>query len=60
MLLAAADDELAALVVAGVDPSDFLDPDAALEGLEKVGFVISLETRASRSPSGPTSCCRSR
>jgi NADH-quinone oxidoreductase subunit G len=48
MLLAAADDELAALVVAGVEPGDFLDPQAALEGLERIGFVISIETRASQ------------
>ena len=47
MLLAAADAELGALVVAGVDPADLLDPAAALEGLERVGFVISIETRAS-------------
>jgi NADH-quinone oxidoreductase subunit G len=48
MLLAAADDELAALVVAGVEPGDFIDPQAALEGLERIGFVISIETRASQ------------
>jgi NADH-quinone oxidoreductase subunit G len=48
MLLAAADDELAALVVAGVEPGDFIDPQAAIEGLEKIGFVISIETRASQ------------
>jgi NADH-quinone oxidoreductase subunit G len=47
ILIAAADAELQALVVAGVDPSDFVDPQAALEGLEAVSFVISLETRAS-------------
>jgi NADH-quinone oxidoreductase subunit G len=47
MLVSAADDELAALIVAGVDPSDFGDPQAALEGLEAVGFVISIEARAS-------------
>ena len=47
ILLSASDDELAALVVAGVDPSDFLDPAAALEGLEAIDFVVSLETRAS-------------
>ncbi|HEY5784372.1 MAG TPA: NADH-quinone oxidoreductase subunit G, partial [Microlunatus sp.] len=47
MLLGAGDAELGALIVAGVDPSDLLDPGAALEGLEKVGFVISLEARAS-------------
>jgi NADH-quinone oxidoreductase subunit G len=47
ILIAAADGELAALVVAGVDPNDFVDPQAALEGLEAVNFMISLETRAS-------------
>ena len=47
ILIAAADAELQALVVAGVDPSDFVDPQAALEGLEAVSFLISLETRAS-------------
>ena len=47
MLISAADDELAALVVAGIDPGDFGDPEAVLEGLESVDFVISLETRAS-------------
>jgi NADH-quinone oxidoreductase subunit G len=47
ILIAAADGELAALVVAGVDPNDFVDPQAVLEGLEKVNFVISVETRAS-------------
>ena len=34
-------------MVAGVDPNDFPDPQAVLEGLEAVDFVISLETRAS-------------
>jgi len=47
ILIAATDGELEALVVAGVDPNDFVDPQAALEGLEAVNFVISLETRAS-------------
>jgi NADH-quinone oxidoreductase subunit G len=47
MLLSAGDQELAALVVAGVDPGDFLDPQAALAGLEAIGFVVSLETRTS-------------
>ena len=47
ILIAAADGELAALVVAGVDPNDFVDPQAALEGLEAVDFMVSLETRAS-------------
>ncbi|MFT4166730.1 MAG: NADH-quinone oxidoreductase subunit G [Microlunatus sp.] len=48
MLLAAGDNELGALIVAGVDPGDLLDPEAALEGLEQVGFVVSIETRASK------------
>ena len=60
ILIAAADGELAALVVAGVDPNDFGDPQAALEGLEAVNFVISLEPRASGSPSAPTWSSRSR
>ena len=47
MLISAADEELSALIVAGVDPSDFRDPQAVLEGLEAVHFVISLEPRAS-------------
>jgi NADH-quinone oxidoreductase subunit G len=47
MLISASDDQLAALVVAGVDPDDFGDPQAVLEGLEEVDFVVSLETRAS-------------
>jgi NADH-quinone oxidoreductase subunit G len=47
ILIAATDGELEALLVAGVDPNDFVDPQAALEGLEAVKFVISLETRAS-------------
>jgi NADH-quinone oxidoreductase subunit G len=47
ILIAATDAELQALVVAGVDPNDFVDPLAALEGMEKVNFLISLETRAS-------------
>jgi NADH-quinone oxidoreductase subunit G len=46
ILIGAADGELAALVVAGVDPNDFVDPLAALEGLEAVNFMVSLETRA--------------
>lgn len=48
MLMSAADSELGALVVAGVDPGDLLDPRSALEGLEQVGFVVSIEQRASQ------------
>jgi NADH-quinone oxidoreductase subunit G len=47
ILIGAADAELQALVVAGVDPNDFMDPQAVLEGLEAVDFLVSLETRAS-------------
>jgi NADH-quinone oxidoreductase subunit G len=46
MLRAAGRGELAALVVAGIDPSDLSDPKAALTALENAGFVVSLETRA--------------
>ena len=47
MLAAAADGELGALVVAGVDPADLPDPQAALSALEMAPFVVSLELRAS-------------
>jgi NADH-quinone oxidoreductase subunit G len=47
ILIAAADVELEALVVAGVEPNDFVDPQGVLEGLEAIGFMVSLETRAS-------------
>ncbi|MGD7789893.1 NADH-quinone oxidoreductase subunit G [Propionibacteriaceae bacterium Y1700] len=46
MLDAAARGELA-LVVAGVEPGDFRDPEAARRGLEQASFVVSLETRMS-------------
>jgi NADH-quinone oxidoreductase subunit G len=47
MLLSAGDQELKAMIVAGVDPSDFVDPEAALEGLESIDFVVSHEARTS-------------
>jgi NADH-quinone oxidoreductase subunit G len=47
MLISAGDRELAALIVAGVDPSDFIDPQVAIDGLEAAGFVVSIEARAS-------------
>ena len=47
ILIAAADGELAALVVAGVDPNDFVDPQAAIDGLEAANFVVCMEIRAS-------------
>ncbi len=47
ILAAAAAGELAALVVAGVDPNDLPDPEEAEQALEHAGFVVSLELRAS-------------
>ena len=44
---AAAAGTLKALVVAGVDPADLADPAAALAGLEKAEFVVSIEQRLS-------------
>ena len=46
-LLAAAEaGELGALVIAGVDPADLPDPQAALEAIENSGFVHYAEMRA--------------
>ncbi|QBC86417.1 NADH-quinone oxidoreductase subunit G [Mycobacterium avium] len=47
MLAAAADGTLGALLVGGVDPDDFADPQAVLAALDGVGFVVSLELRHS-------------
>ncbi len=47
MLAAAASGELTALVVAGVEPSDFADAAAVRAGLEAAGFVVALENRLS-------------
>ncbi|HEY0485785.1 MAG TPA: NADH-quinone oxidoreductase subunit G [Mycobacteriales bacterium] len=47
ILAAAAGGQLSALVVAGVDPGDLPDPALAVEALERAGFVVSLELRAS-------------
>ncbi|MFC4058696.1 NADH-quinone oxidoreductase subunit G [Planomonospora corallina] len=47
MLAAALGEELDALVVAGVDPYDLPDPQAALAALENTPFIVSLEQRAS-------------
>ncbi|GAA2969863.1 MULTISPECIES: NADH-quinone oxidoreductase subunit G [Streptomyces] len=44
---AAATGELAALLVAGVDPEDLPDPARAVEALDEVGFLVSLELRPS-------------
>ncbi|MEZ0071557.1 NADH-quinone oxidoreductase subunit G [Planotetraspora sp. GP83] len=47
ILEAALNDEIDALVVAGVDPYDLPDPDKALAALENTPFIVSLEIRAS-------------
>jgi NADH-quinone oxidoreductase subunit G len=47
IIAAAGEGELAALVVAGVDPADLPDPQAALDAIEIAPFVVSLELRAS-------------
>jgi len=47
ILAAATAHELGALVVAGVDPADLPDPQAALRAIEMAPFVVSLELRAS-------------
>ncbi|WP_040282067.1 NADH-quinone oxidoreductase subunit G [Tessaracoccus massiliensis] len=44
---ALADGSLKAVVVAGVDPYDLADPEAALAGLEAAQFVVSIEQRIS-------------
>ncbi|PZG55791.1 NADH-quinone oxidoreductase subunit G [Spongiactinospora gelatinilytica] len=47
ILAAALDEQLDALLVAGVDPYDLPDPDAVLAALENTPFIVSLEQRAS-------------
>ncbi|WP_024286886.1 NADH-quinone oxidoreductase subunit G [Cellulomonas sp. KRMCY2] len=47
MIAAAIDGTLGGLVVGGVDPMDLPDPTAALTALVDVGFLVSLEVRAS-------------
>jgi NADH-quinone oxidoreductase subunit G len=47
ILAAASSGEIGGLVVGGLDPADLPNPLAALIALEKVGFVVSLEVRAS-------------
>lgn len=47
MLAAAIDGTLGALLVGGVEPGDFADPDAVLAALDAAGFVVSLELRRS-------------
>ncbi|MET7398294.1 NADH-quinone oxidoreductase subunit G [Dactylosporangium sp. NPDC005572] len=47
IIAAAREGRLGALVVGGVDPNDLSDPAGAEEALDRVGFVVSLELRAS-------------
>lgn len=47
ILAGAADGSLGALLVGGIEPGDFPDPDAVLAALDAAGFVISLELRHS-------------
>jgi NADH-quinone oxidoreductase subunit G len=47
IVAAAAAGELAGLLVAGVEPDDLPDPQAALAALETAAFVVSLEARHS-------------
>lgn len=47
ILAAATDGTLSALLVGGVEPDDFADPDAVLAALDAAGFVVSLELRHS-------------
>jgi len=47
ILAAAAAGEIGAMVIAGLDPFDLPDPEAALEALEVTPFLVSLELRAS-------------
>ena len=47
ILTAARDGGLSALLVGGVDPADCPDPELALDALDRVGFLVSLELRRS-------------
>jgi NADH-quinone oxidoreductase subunit G len=47
ILAAAAHGSLGALLVGGIEPGDFADPDAVLAALDAAGFVVSLELRRS-------------
>jgi len=47
ILAAATDGTLGALLVGGVEPDDFADPDAVLAALDAASFVVSLELRHS-------------
>jgi NADH-quinone oxidoreductase subunit G len=47
ILAAATDGSLGALLVGGIEPGDFADPEAVLAALDAAGFVVSLELRHS-------------
>ncbi|BBY65650.1 NADH-quinone oxidoreductase [Mycolicibacterium helvum] len=47
ILSAAADGELDALLIGGLDPTDLPEPHATLAAIESTGFVVSLELRES-------------
>ncbi|WP_025735672.1 NADH-quinone oxidoreductase subunit G [Mycobacterium genavense] len=47
ILAAATDGSLGALLVGGIEPGDFADPDAVLAALDAANFVVSLELRHS-------------
>jgi NADH-quinone oxidoreductase subunit G len=47
ILRAARDGQLSGLLVGGVDPADLPDPHLAVQALDAVGFLVSLEIRAS-------------
>ena len=47
ILAAAGDGSLSALLVGGIEPADFADPEAVLAALDAAGFVVSLELRRS-------------
>lgn len=47
ILAAATDGTLGALLVGGIEPGDFADPDAVLAALDAAPFVVSLELRQS-------------
>jgi NADH-quinone oxidoreductase subunit G len=47
ILAAAAAGELGGLLVGGVEVDDLADPQAALDGIDAAGFVVSLEVRTS-------------
>lgn len=60
ILAAALNEELEALVIAGVDPYDLADPAAVLAALENTRSSSAWRSAPAPSPTAPTWCCRSR